>query len=1084
MIAPAAGKHRDASSVEEYGDYDDDDDVDDEGGDQLELTDKLALLEGRAARSQLRQRTGSGLVSKSDDEDGELSEGSIGPVDDRHDERERECFSDPDFHDERPGKRAQSEQSNSGEVQLICETESSEEETVFAVDGVGDHDENRSAVGSESASGSGTIQSESRESVGSDDKCDGVEIEPAPEEELNQVTASEADFFADDATLADECLSSLTKDVPGGYDEEDEEGDDDDDDDEEEVEKEEEEFEEDQSDEIETDEQVGELEREAPERNQLEAAEAGGQVGRMETDETNELRGLEIDSEPSQDEETKKCELGAREKMLVDMISDYCDKLVELIKEEALRQVELIISGDVERIQMEHSLEATTSLAGAGLQTDVDIRSKKRQIYTSSLYYDDKLGSFPTIEQQVERCRMIAKTLESCPEEAAERDQKLKTSSSSSAPAPTSHIEEKASQMFKQRRERMDRFTIPADNEERARDLATSARRRSMFAESLASRPGGESMAADEPSSAVTDTEYEAPKVRIRRSLTNPIVSGSNEGPKFEPHYRPFLDSSTLKNIERLRQWSPRQDFNEHASVSPEVCFKLVADLNGDQSNNKGVKLFEQRQLQSFEWVVGEARASDEKRPEPASRQAEGETGSKTQASDRMDTKSSPAGRWSQASVGEGLIEMVAAESSEEQVKELAPLVMDHTAPQLELATVTRTPSFGTSSRFVIECDSPDLLTSHDDELEAPSESSSSTAASNDLDQKQSLEVSSLMNVGAENEDEDENEQGIFLKVPEMSSPGAFWRSPNRLPVLDESPLDEGQPPVKSFAGPQSRSVHVYQSHLVELRPNYVRWQNLEQPIGEEQVEVGPLKAAQQARRGQAAQQVEAPHEQLGRQPRQGSYSWSSALAHEDKYPHQTSPSRLGARLGARAQPRPKAGGDGSSIRQSGDEFLARDPPRCQCKCTCRWSPGAELEPLEGLRGPVPPPRRPTDGERRVTFDIDSEVEPRRELRATRSSSMADRMRSELFQKSESNLSWADESWPPNQFDESPTIYRSSSVDSNWSRPDEGPQSTGRGRICSLRVHIKLPKEEHKIIIERRPEVVCARPVSGGLSKS
>jgi hypothetical protein len=555
-----------------------------------------------------------------------------------------------------------------------------------------------------------------------------------------------------------------------------------------------------------------------------------------------------------------------KRRQLMELVNDYCDKLVELIKEEALKQLELIlgardsaaadeqrVGGSVRRLHLSNRFESDSSScrithetnkaddddkqesparpsADGGDQQQV-LKTKCRRVYTSSLFYDDKRGSYPTIEVQLDRCQTIVKQLESGLERAGDRDEGggggggAHESNSAgpegdAKPAARRCLSDRASLMFRKRRERMRHYTIGSaydlvdqrrpsssgsggftDGLRRTKSSsgALAARLESFGEREQAAPPVDRSSSVDDDDNerdawpaggALTDTEYEAPQVAKWTKLASSDTNGStNSGGKriaHRPKYKPFLDSTTLKDIERLRDWCPGEQFNEHQSVSPETCHRLAADLSTASRERKappsrGALLFERRQLESSEWVVpddlsrtavvadkeqievgvhtaattcaqAEARSADLAKPTcpPADGPHTMSASTETSERDALRPKAAELGggggggggsppatddtasqleirqegqRLLRPSIAEETV-LVAENACQEQLVELTPLVLSHQQARLELATVTRTPSFGTSSRRIIECDSPE------DRHLCTSSSSSSVASS------------------------------------------------------------------------------------------------------------------------------------------------------------------------------------------------------------------------------------------------------------------------------------------------------------------------------------------------------------------
>lgn len=504
----------------------------------------------------------------------------------------------------------------------------------------------------------------------------------------------------------------------------------------------------------------------------------------------------------------------SRKRRLMELIEDYCDKLVELVKEEAFKQVELILASPssqmgheqegshVEQLSLSNTFESncSTIAVGGGDNSNDDqvpadeqqvLKTRCRRIYTSSLFYDDKRNSYPTIEEQLDRCQTIVKQLElgraahdddddDDDIEIGERSNGAQTEEAAAGPreSPSSAVSgqfERASSMFRRRRERMRHYTIgssyaDATGVEQQPSTRRTKSSSSLFGQLNQSRGGASerertsSMCSSQKdatgsdqderpralSLALTDTEYEAPQVarwaKLVGSQSDVIGEDSNEGP-LRPKYRPFLDSTTLKDIERLREWCPELEFNEHRNVLPETCQKLVDDLKaggscrpGEQKRpSRGALLFERRQLQSSDWIV--SAAADEQPPtghggspplgapnsidlsssdgkaaaggntaatptEGAVVQRSAEQRNKTTTSNTL-LASDQSSRLSRPSIGEETV-MVVENACQEQLIEEAPVVLDHQQPHLELATITRTASFGTSSRRIVDCNSPD----------------------------------------------------------------------------------------------------------------------------------------------------------------------------------------------------------------------------------------------------------------------------------------------------------------------------------------------------------------------------------------
>lgn len=618
-----------------------------------------------------------------------------------------------------------------------------------------------------------------------------------------------------------------------------------------------------------------------------------------------------LDSKLLDDSEKKK-------KMLIDLVSDYCDKLVEQIKNEAFKQIDLITSRrqNIYLLNLSHTLQVESEQ----YIEESSMNTKSKKIYTSSMYYNDNQDSFPTIEQQVEQCRTIVRQLEgegSSPQELNDIDQSIQegVQDKGSLKEELEGRNRHASLMFKRRKDRMDRFTFEDSSEETDDESSKSqkqarARRLSLEPNIVFNSTPGEysscertnvlqylqSVESDCEETALTDTEYEAPRVRRRatpaRATTTPFrelrrtsrhvemeVAAENEinyienvdeknkcqrqndcrqvSRELKPKFKPFLDSTTLKDIERLRHWSPYGAFNEHNSVSPEECLKLVQDLkstssldtasgipnklshdepfkeancHGGNKNDKnivlskGAQMFERRQLQSSDWIV--CGNDDDDKDNEISKEDKFRFAS---TSIDQPVKSRP-------SLSEELV-MVADERGEQMV-ELVPLVMSHAQPQLETATITKTPSFSASSWRVIECDSPDLITSHDGEdgdhelCEDKTDDQVDDEICINSNQGTSADVSASSDIGApqdqvamfeervnnmrilEEEDEEEEEDQEYAE-----NRGRAISSADEKQFCNLDGLHGYNSATVMRSRPQSRSNELHHATLIEWRP-------------------------------------------------------------------------------------------------------------------------------------------------------------------------------------------------------------------------------------------------------------------------
>jgi len=534
-----------------------------------------------------------------------------------------------------------------------------------------------------------------------------------------------------------------------------------------------------------------------PSQNKLASKIAGSAAPNMNAHRQESLDDIEssvFDASPEITDE--KWDSSGEIRASTEVIRSYCTKLLQMVEEEALEQVDRLSSNRIP-LTVNETAESSTS----DREHEQGLVAASKKVYSTSMYYNDNKDSFPTIDQQVERCRSIVRQLEDGFREdpsdrtslsdarwALKEDAVASTDVISDDPAmheqsgERSKSSQRASTMFKRRRERMSKYTFGNSIEEMesetgggvggSRQAAHRVRRASLEPVSLSnglrskrsstsdkrivlSQIGaGPSLESEGERDVLTDTEYEAPKVRRRSvptratttpfserksrhieveegaasaaTIGGPIKGGQNSEQTVKAKYKPFLDSSTLKDIEKLRLWSPYGECNEHNSVSPEICLKLVQDLHsatrcetkpvcqdeggpvsasfqveqGSLSVSKGAKLFERRKLESSDWIIAGLRASTSN---------EEETGAQVSNSWSLGVAGSEQTQnASRPSLSEETV-MVADESGA-PIIELVP-VMSHAQPKLELATITRTPSFCASARRVIECSSPELAT-------------------------------------------------------------------------------------------------------------------------------------------------------------------------------------------------------------------------------------------------------------------------------------------------------------------------------------------------------------------------------------
>lgn len=371
-------------------------------------------------------------------------------------------------------------------------------------------------------------------------------------------------------------------------------------------------------------------------------------------------------------------------------LCNYYDKLIELITNEALKQLDILIclerakqaeeveekdlivelSCQLEMSILEESIEqlskkcyypndwAHNEPASGFAERDFDVAEnlqdlsdlsgirRRQNIYNSSMYFDDRQNTYPTIDKQVKLCKEISANLQ----ERQDQCEELKSRSKS-----------RGRDMFIMRRER---FRVQSDNAKqvaitRSFDCDQSevaaatppkmvtnnwGRRCSLPAEHLAyskrvipSWTTGTDIVSNKLTSRRlslenhTDTEYEAPQIKLRASparatTSSPALKRRNklarEVIKFaemaQPpaSLRPYLDASSLKSIELLRNiratttTAPEPDqnleVNEHQVVSPQLCSQIARSLSQpDWRSSRGAILFAKRKLESPQWILG-----------------------------------------------------------------------------------------------------------------------------------------------------------------------------------------------------------------------------------------------------------------------------------------------------------------------------------------------------------------------------------------------------------------------------------------------------------------------------------------------
>lgn len=369
-----------------------------------------------------------------------------------------------------------------------------------------------------------------------------------------------------------------------------------------------------------------------------------------------------------------------------------------------------------------------SAAAAARIEPEEDTNEEEEETRKKSVFTSSMCRPFPSLDEQINACRKIVAQLHGSDAVAATRSLSVNLAAACEGTA----------------------------SEARHFRSEPSGLGRWGLAESAQSDDGGDERHGNDCATAatgsLTDTEFEAPlqaqrlrgggggsqappsgrRRRRKLSRANTDVATSQR----QSSYKPFLARDTLGADGSLR--------NEHTNVPPEVCRRLAADLASPRASSKGVRLFARRRMQSADWIVcGSEPRSDVSKPTNEANALEAPEDERLRAAS-MDTQ-------------QPMIVMVADESGA-QVVEFAAAVetlppppppsttdradgeKEPTRPpgewggvdshslrvgRLKRATVTRTRSFSASSRRVIECDSPDLLT-------ASSTSSTSSSTSSD----------------------------------------------------------------------------------------------------------------------------------------------------------------------------------------------------------------------------------------------------------------------------------------------------------------------------------------------------------------
>ncbi|KAK3089873.1 hypothetical protein FSP39_007240 [Pinctada imbricata] len=179
---------------------------------------------------------------------------------------------------------------------------------------------------------------------------------------------------------------------------------------------------------------------------------------------------------------------------------------------------------------------------------------KKKKLFSDSAFYDDPDAHYPTIEEQMDLCKKIAKSLTSAANKKA-----------------------RGARMFAKRKRKSGRWIHDGE-----------------FCH-------GSSSAGD-----VADLRDLESELNPEEGGTKPLFSFRIPNLAKRINYE-FEEKMSLSpdEFERLRLGKDKVD---HRSVSPNTCHNLVMDLQSPR--NRGAKLFQKRAARSEKWVIDETNAA------------------------------------------------------------------------------------------------------------------------------------------------------------------------------------------------------------------------------------------------------------------------------------------------------------------------------------------------------------------------------------------------------------------------------------------------------------------------------------------
>ncbi|XP_076327125.1 uncharacterized protein LOC143234015 isoform X1 [Tachypleus tridentatus] len=172
------------------------------------------------------------------------------------------------------------------------------------------------------------------------------------------------------------------------------------------------------------------------------------------------------------------------------------------------------------------------------------------KIYSSSSFYEDSSGSYPTVEEQVGLCRRIADSI------STDTNQKSRSA-----------------KLFNRRVENSKKW-VHGDQAEEHEPHERKTLKEQVCAEKTKVEPS------------------------MSGALSTTYIKSSDSPTKLKL----ILDPRHLQDVHQLRKEG--QNINEHNVISPDVCLGLVKDLKSPVG--KGASMFAKRRQKSEKWVVDE----------------------------------------------------------------------------------------------------------------------------------------------------------------------------------------------------------------------------------------------------------------------------------------------------------------------------------------------------------------------------------------------------------------------------------------------------------------------------------------------